>query len=124
MKSNLVLLVAFLVACGGIQIGPTNPPVDPPITTDDPPVTPPAPEQCKLMCRRLSDLGCEEGKPVFDSDQPGPEGVPNTSCEEFCQTSEKRGAMINPRCVKLTEACEQIEMLRTRDPKTCPVESP
>lgn len=76
-------------------------------------------ELCGKMCTHLAALKCEEGESVYDSDKPGPKDVPNTSCEEFCRTSQTRGAFLNPRCVSLAPTCEVIETYRLKNPETC-----
>ena len=74
------------------------------------------------MCKHLVELGCEEGSPVYDSDQAGPKDIPNVSCESFCRTSQVRGSFLNPRCLLTVKTCEDIEVVRQRKPSTCPIE--
>lgn len=76
------------------------------------PVSPPDTDLCGAMCDHLAVLGCEEGKPVYDSDRPGLAGVPNMSCTEFCQDQQAKGTYINPRCVLKVEKCADIEPAR------------
>ncbi len=88
-----------------------------------PPPTPPAPlpdtDLCGRMCEHLTKLGCEEGKPVYNNDLPGPPDVPNQSCKDFCEEMQEKGIPINPRCVATAPACDQLEVYREKDPKTC-----
>lgn len=76
---------------------------------------------CGKMCKHIGPEGlkCEEGEPVYDSDKPGPVGVPNTSCEEFCKMSQALGMPLNPRCVSLAPTCDAIEDFRVKNPETC-----
>lgn len=88
------------------------------------PIVPPDTDLCGKMCQHIGPkdkggLGCEEGMPVYDSDKPGPKDVPNVSCEEFCRTSQDRGAFLNPRCVSLVKSCNDIESARKKKPDTC-----
>lgn len=70
---------------------------------------------CPKACDHLRALGCEEGKPYYDSDKPGPKGVPNASCEEFCQHQQDNHIALNPTCLAVVPSCDQIEAWRTKD---------
>jgi hypothetical protein len=72
---------------------------------------------CGSMCDHLGPKGlnCEEGGPVYDSDLPGPNGVPNESCEDFCKKQENAGSYLNPRCLAKTPTCAEIEIYRSMD---------
>jgi hypothetical protein len=59
-------------------------------------------------------LGCEEGDPVYDSDLPGPKGVPNKSCTAFCTGQQANGVFVNPRCIIQVKSCGEIESARQR----------
>lgn len=88
------------------------------------PIKPPDTDLCAKMCQHIGPkaqggLGCEEGEPVYDSDKSGPPDVPNTSCQEFCEVTQSRGAFLNPRCVALVKSCAEIEPARKRKPETC-----
>lgn len=83
------------------------------------PIDPPDSDMCSMMCEHLAGLGCEEGKPVYNSDLPGPEGQPNQSCEDNCEELQDRGYFFNPKCVGEVTQCSQIEDYRDRDPSTC-----
>lgn len=83
------------------------------------PVKPIDTDQCGRMCTNLGELGCEEGKPVYNSDLPGPDGVPNQSCVEFCREMQDSGVWLNPKCVATVQECSQIETFRRKDPATC-----
>jgi hypothetical protein len=77
------------------------------------------PGQCEIMCEHLVSLGCEEGKPVYNNDLPGPADVPNQSCPDFCEDLQGKGVPVNPQCVALIEICDQVEEYRTRDSASC-----
>jgi hypothetical protein len=81
----------------------------------------PAPDStyCAQMCAHIgpSGLGCLEGNPVYDSSLPGPRGVPNESCADFCTKQEANGVFINPKCVMKVTSCADIEDARQG---TCP----
>lgn len=106
MRHTLAILL-FCLSCSSNGRSPPSP--NPPI--------PPDTDLCGSMCTHLEVLKCEEGKPVYDSDCPGPVGVPNVTCTEFCVKQQKRGSYMNPSCVLTVEACPQIEEARQ---KTCP----
>lgn len=104
--SSILLVVVLLLACPGARRDPVTPT---PLSTDY--------ENCTAMCDHLATLGCEEGKSVYDSDRPGPQGEPNTTCAEFCITSQQRGADLYPFCVAKAPSCELIESYRVQ---SCP----
>lgn len=109
MRQYLLLLALVLVAC---------PPANSPSPSPTPTPTPDS-ELCGQMCQHIGPkaqggLGCPEGDPVYDSDLPGPRGVPNKSCELFCKDQQTNGVFINPRCVMQVTACDQIETARQR----------
>jgi hypothetical protein len=88
------------------------------------PVSPnplPAPDtaSCAAMCDHIGPKGlnCAEGKDVYDSDKPGPVGVPNSTCAQFCQYEQDNGIFVNPKCVAQVPSCEEIEQWRQ---KACP----
>lgn len=88
----------------------------------DPPKSPnpyPAPDSdmCGSMCSYLIQLGCDEGKPLYDSDLPGPVGIPNESCEVWCKKQQTNGIFLNPRCVMKAQSCGEVEALRLQ---VCP----
>lgn len=85
--------------------GPVVPPPNPPVDTD----------WCGKMCDHLEGLGCEEGKPVYNNDLPGPPDVPNQSCKDHCEELQNRGFFVNPRCVAQVKTCEEIEPSRQKD---------
>jgi hypothetical protein len=87
-------------------------------------VRPPDTSLCGEACRHIGakgdgGLGCEEGKPVYNSDKPGPKDVPNETCEEFCRTSQENGAFLNPACLRLVPSCDRIEEYRQKKPESC-----
>jgi hypothetical protein len=109
-KTLLFLVCLALTGCpvaGGAE-PPTPPPTPPPDTN-----------LCGQMCDHLASLGCEESKPVYNSDKPGPVDVPNQTCQDFCQEIQADGVAVNPRCVSLVTACDQIESFRQKDPNAC-----
>jgi hypothetical protein len=85
-----------------------------------PPNPPPGPEPeasaCAVMCQRIGpeNLNCEEGEAVYDSDLPGPPGVPNQSCTDFCERQQKNGLNLYPQCVAQVQSCGEIEPARQR----------
>ena len=95
------------------------PGTDPPVTPS--PNPPPDTNLCDQMCEHLgpNGLGCEEGKPVYNNDLPGPAGVPNQSCADNCRELQDKGFFVNPRCVILAPACQDIEPFRQKEPSTC-----
>lgn len=100
------LLLVLAVLCLGCVPSREAPSPNPPV--------PPDTELCPAMCVHLRAIHCEEGLPFYDSDQPGPLDVPNTTCEVFCQTQQKNGVFVNPRCVILAPACGEIEAWRKK----------
>lgn len=104
MKFPAVLLIV-LIACSSTQKSPN-------------PIPAPDSDLCGAMCNHLVQLGCEEGQPLYDSDLPGPRGIPNQSCEGFCQKQQKNGIFINPRCVMWASSCTAVEEMRQG--KDCP----
>lgn len=100
-----VFAVLVLTSCPG--------PVPPPTPT-------PAPDTsfCGAMCDHIGPKGlnCPEGKPVYDSDLPGPPGVPNESCTDFCSKQQQNGVYLNAKCVSQVASCAEIEAARK---KTC-----
>lgn len=85
-----------------------------------PPLPGPQPDSsyCAQMCDHIGPNGlkCQEGNPIYDSDLPGPAGVPNESCTDFCTKQQGNGVFINPKCVAQVAACADIESARK---KTC-----
>ena len=108
MKRLLLLIPFLLLGCPRDPIVP-------------PPTPPPDSDLCGAMCAHLKQLGCEEGEPVYNNDKPGPPDVPNQSCEAWCVELQDPEHLyfINPRCVSLVPACEDIEDYRKREPDTC-----
>lgn len=90
----------------------------PPSRDPAPPKPRPAPdtELCGAVCKHIGPegLNCEEGQPVYDSDKPGPKGVPNESCEEFCALQQNNGVVLNPKCLLLVKSCDEIEAARNK----------
>lgn len=108
MRITSLLFVALLaVACGAAKH---------PDAPGPRPVDVPDSNQCQAMCDHLKELGCEEGQPLYNSDLPGPAGVPNQSCTDWCGEIQAKGTFLNPRCVKKAPFCEMIEEWRK---KTC-----
>jgi len=67
------------------------------------------------MCTHLQVLGCAEGKDLYDSDLPGPHGIPNETCAQFYEKQQDNGIFINPRCVMKVSSCADIESARQKD---------
>ena len=101
MKLVSLLFMLSLVGCpnGAVTASPTPFPV-------------PDTGQCEAMCLHLQALGCEEGKPLYDSDLPGAPGVPNETCTEDCEKQQNNGVFYNPSCVKKAASCSDIESAR------------
>lgn len=108
-----MVLASFLAfACSGVA-SRVPPPPNPPQDTD----------LCQAMCEHLMAIGCEEGKPLYNSDLPGPVDVPNQSCSDNCKELQTKGFFFNPKCVIDAPTCDQIEPYRERDSSTCGVHS-
>jgi hypothetical protein len=112
MPKTLSVLAFCLVmfSCNPTQEKPIPPPNPPPDTN-----------LCERMCNHLASpsLNCDEGKPVYNSDLPGPVDIPNQSCKDWCIEMQDKGVFINPRCVALVTTCGDIEPYRQKDPTTC-----
>jgi hypothetical protein len=67
---------------------------------------------CGRMCRHFRKLKCEEGDPFYDSDMSGPVGVPNTTCEMFCESQMGLGVDLNIKCATKAPTCDEIEVYR------------
>lgn len=104
MRQLLLVLSAILVLVGC----PTDPAKSPN------PIPAPDSNLCGAMCDYLVQLGCEEGKPLYDSDLPGPRGVPNETCENWCIKTQDHGIFLNPRCVMKASSCLNIEEMRQK----------
>ena len=105
----------LLIGCPHPLQDPEVPPPNPPVDTD----------WCKAMCDNIGPKGlsCDEGKPVYNSDKPGPKDVPNQSCEEWCVELQDKGFFINPRCMSVVPTCDDIEDWRLKEPETCSPDS-
>lgn len=81
------------------------------------PAPKPAPDSdlCEDMCNYLTQLGCEEAQPLYDSELPGPRGIPNETCVQWCVKQQAKGLYLNPRCVMQAKSCLEIEELRARN---------
>ena len=115
----LLLLLLGGLGCHPQDIKPDPGPAPDPGPGPTPDPTPdPAPDpvlsDCEVMCRHIGPdhLDCEEGAAVYDSDLPGPPGVPNQSCAAFCERQQSNGVLINPRCVARVQSCDEIETAR------------
>ena len=82
------------------------------------PAVPPDTELCPQMCDHIGPKGlkCEEGSDYYDNDKPGPKGVPNQTCLDFCQGQQAKGVFINPRCLAKVPDCASIEAYRKKQP--------
>jgi hypothetical protein len=105
---SLLVLVIGLLGC---PPEPVIPPPNPPVDTD----------LCGAMCAHLKSLGCEEGQDVYNSDMPGPTGVPNQTCQTWCEELQDASHLffVNPRCVATVTSCDQIEEYRKKEPALC-----
>lgn len=115
MKGRLI--AAAVLVSGAILGCPTHTmtPAVAPIPSPEPPKDT---SLCGAACRHLADLSCEEGKPVYNSDLPGPRDVPNQSCESFCEEMQDKGLFVNPRCLLTIKTCDEIEEVRSKDCST------
>jgi len=84
-----------------------------------PPIPPPDTDLCDEACAHLEELGCEEGEPVYDDSRPGPKGVPNLSCADWCRDLQKKGYAFNPRCLRIVPDCLLVDDYQMKDPKEC-----
>jgi nitrous oxide reductase accessory protein NosL len=107
-------LLALVVVLTTLLVGCPKPPDAP----GPAPINVPDTDVCAAMCEHLGPKGlnCEEGQPVYNSDLPGPTGVPNQSCESFCRETQINGLFLNPKCLKSVPSCDLIEDWRK---KTC-----
>jgi hypothetical protein len=96
------LAIALLVACSTDRVRSPNP------------LPAPDSDRCEPMCNYLLQLGCDEGKPLYDSDKPGPVGVPNEQCPEWCVKQQANGVFLNPRCIMKAPSCLAVEAYRAR----------
>jgi len=71
------------------------------------------------MCAYLEALQCDEGRDVYNDNLPGPEDVPNQSCEDFYSELQEQGFDVNPRCVLAAPNCKVIEDYRAKNPEDC-----
>ncbi len=99
----VVFAVLLALGCGGGMPSPAPPPA-------------PGGSYCAAMCDHIGPKGlnCPEGQSVYDSSLPGPTGVPNESCTDFCTKQEQNGVFINPKCVAQATSCADIEPSRQR----------
>lgn len=105
-----VLLAIAVLALAGCPKEPDAPGPRPIVVPDT--------TECEAMCNHIGPQGlnCEEGQPVYNSDLPGPPGIPNQPCKDWCEEIQTRGTFLNPRCVKTVPTCDLIEEYRK---KTC-----
>lgn len=83
------------------------------------PIAPPDSDFCAPMCQKWQSLKCPQGDDVYNNDIPGPDGVPNQKCTDWCKEEQVKGVFLNPRCTKSVTKCEDIEPYRQKDPATC-----
>jgi hypothetical protein len=113
MKTHALVLTVVLAGCWN------------PVMQQDPatpsPLPPPDTNMCSKMCDHLGakGLNCEEGKPLYNNDLPGPKDVPNQSCADNCTELQGKGLFLNPKCVSIVDKCENIEAARQKKPETC-----
>ena len=69
---------------------------------------------CAAMCAHIGPTGlnCPEGQAIYDSSLPGPAGVPNESCTDFCTKQTANGVFLNPACIAQVTSCAGIEAAR------------
>lgn len=92
MKLLKMLAVVVLAAMmlGASCRGPVTPP---PIA-----VEPNDTENCPAACENLRKLGCPEGEPLENG----------TTCEKFCEDTQKAGHGLNPTCVMAMTECSGL----------------
>ena len=66
------------------------------------------------VCDHLAALGCKEGLTVYNSDSPGPAGVPNLSCSDSYAKRMASGACINVKNLIQSTTCTNIAAAETR----------
>lgn len=86
-KLALVILAAFTLSGATCQLRPPPVPIEPTDTN-----------MCPSACENLRKLGCPEGNPLEDG----------TTCETFCQTTQKEGHPLNPTCISTIKSCDEI----------------
>ncbi len=94
--NHLILVFVAVMSFGGTcgQVKPT--PIEPTDTAD-----------CAGACQHLQDLGCEEGEPLEDG----------TTCEAFCEATQKSGHALRPACIITIPYCEAMEELCMTEPR-------
>ena len=55
-------------------------------------------DQCPAACENLRSLGCEAGQTLEDG----------TTCEQFCEETQKRGHALDPTCLATIKSCGEI----------------
>ncbi len=96
VKMKKVLLSIFFLGCSTAY--------QPDITV----VVPKDTSECDDACIHLRSLSCEEGENLPDG----------TSCETFCEKTQKRGHALSPSCVLRIDSCDDMDNLMN----FCPVE--
>lgn len=82
------IAVLFVAAWSlGATCRPAPTPVEPKDTVD-----------CPAACERLRELACPEGQPLEDG----------TTCETFCEDTQKSGHALRPSCVMGITSCSQV----------------
>ena len=62
----------------------------------------------ETACDHLALLGCKEGRSSYDSDTPGVQGVPNTTCAEAYAKRMLSGTCINVLALSKVSACNSV----------------
>lgn len=77
-----------------------------------PATTPRAPidsEVLEAACDHLAAIGCKEGMLLYDSDNPGPKGVPNTLCTEEYTKRINNGTCVNFKALAQIQSCAAVK---------------
>lgn len=59
-------------------------------------------ESCEAACAHLSELGCDEAKPLEDG----------TSCVTFCENTTKAGHSLGLACITHVASCKDVPSCR------------
>lgn len=63
------------------------------------PIEPNDTHMCKAACDKMAELRCPEAAPLEDG----------TTCQVFCEVTQKQGHALNPTCLAEIQSCSAIE---------------
>lgn len=114
---KIFFLLSFIMGCASC-----NPTVYVPTDSD----------KCSAACSKLKSLGCEEGEPIVtlptiagsctqgipvDSDASSFGYVCQSSCEDFCRSTQSNLVFLNPTCVvEKLQKCSDLETICKTNP--------